>query len=136
MIQVRPYQSADYATAAAWWQAHAFPPVPEPVLPALGMVAEQGGAALAMAWIYLDNSVGVGMMEWIVSNPANPPKISAVAIAHTVRCLRSAAAALDYHVILASCRQESLARLIERAGFQRTDSGMIHLVSLPSPSLS
>ena len=138
MIRVRPFdRESDYPAAEAWWKGHAFEPVPLNLLPSLGMVAEyhdeeagHEARPVAMAWLYLDNSTGVGMLEWIVADPAAKPRASALAIGHVVRCLRRAAGSIGYGVILASCRQASLARLLERCGFQQTDPAVIHLISI------
>ena len=37
---------------------------------------------------------------------------------------------MGYTVMLTTCKQESLAKVYEKTGFQRTDSNMIHLVQL------
>lgn len=131
MIQLREFQrESDYGTVETWWKGHGWPAVPLEMLPKLGMVAVNEGEPCAAGWVYLDNSTGVGMMEWLVSNPANPMKVSAVALGRLVDCLKGAAHALGYGAILASCRQESLSRLMEREGFTRTDEEVIHLLSL------
>jgi hypothetical protein len=130
MMTVRPYESKDYSTAFAWWDGHGWEGVPAAVLPKLGLVAVHEEKPVAMAWLYLDNSTGVGMLEWIVTDPANPAKVSAVGIAHVVRCLREAAKDLGYGVILASCRQTSLVKLLNRCGFITTDHGVTHLISM------
>lgn len=130
MMTVRPYELKDYSTAFAWWDGHGWEGVPAAVLPKLGMVAVHEGEPVAMAWLYLDNSTGVAMLEWIVTDPANPAKVSAVGIAHVVRCLREAAKGLGYGVILASCRQDSLVKLLERCGFTTTDRDVTHLISM------
>lgn len=130
MIQLREYSPADYPAAHAWWQGHGWAPVAAEILPRLGMVAEIDGRAAGMGWCYLDNSVGVAIMEWLVTDPANTPRQSAQAVFHLAQCLTGAAKALGYGVTFTSCRQQGLARLLERAGFQKTDTDVIHLMHL------
>lgn len=131
MISLRAFhRESDYQTIEGWWKGHGWDAVPLAMLPAMGMVAMNDDTPAAAGWVYLDNSTGVGMLEWIVSNPANTMKVSAVALARLVDCLRNAAREIGYGVILGSCRQESLARLMEREGFQRTDEGVIHMISI------
>ncbi len=131
MITVRTYQEeTDYPIFAKWWEGHDFQPVPPHILPTLGNVVLKDGEPIAAAWLYLDSSTPVAMMEWIVTDPANNPKVSAVGITHAVQSLKSAAFAAGYPIILSSCRQESLARLLERTGFERSDEGVTHLISI------
>lgn len=134
MIQIREYTPEDYELVASWWKGHGWDAVPSAILPKLGRVAVDArdgvDTPVAAAWCYLDNSVGVGMVEWIVSNPENPPKLSAIGIAHLVQCIKATAKDLGYGVFLASCRQESLSRLLQRVGFHETDKGVIHLLSV------
>jgi hypothetical protein len=135
MITVRPFnRETDYELFVQWWIGHDFSPVPLEVLPALGIVAEHHGKLAAAAWLYLDSSTPVGMLEWIVTNPTNNPKISAIAITHVIQALRFSAMENGHTVILSSCRQESLARLMERLGFQETDKNVTHLVSILNPA--
>lgn len=132
MIQLRPYVDTDYPMLLEWWAGHSWPSIPASVLPALGMIAENDGNPVAAAWCYLDNSRPVGFMEWIVTNPANSPRLSAQALCHVISGLQAAAKQIGYQAIFTSCRQESLARLLERSGFVRTDSDVIHLLSITS----
>lgn len=131
MITVRPYdETKDYELFALWWKGHNFEPVPAMILPQLGNVALKDDKPIAAAWLYLDNSTPVAMMEWIVTDPENSPKLSALGITHAVQSLKAAAYAAGYPIILSSCRQDSLARLLERTGFERSDEGVTHLISI------
>ncbi len=130
MIQLRDYTPDDYPTMQAWWQGHDFAPVPAALLPATGKVAARDGVPVAAAWLYIDSTTGVAMLEWIVTDPGNPARLSAVAIGHLLVVLQAAAQAMGCPAVLASCRQDSLAKLMERTGFARTDEGMIHLATI------
>lgn len=134
MISVRPYnQDTDYELFAQWWKDHNFDAVPPVALPALGVVTEYNGKPVAAAWLYLDTSTPIGMLEWIVTDPANKPKVSAIGISHAVQALRYSAMELGHTIILSSCRQQSLAHLLERLGFTETDKQVIHLISVIQP---
>ena len=37
---------------------------------------------------------------------------------------------MNYRAVLTTCRQEALARLMQRQGFTRTDDGVIHLLQM------
>jgi hypothetical protein len=107
-----------------WWKGHGWPPVPLHVLPPLGVIWGDKAAGFA----YMDNGgCGVAMIEWLVTNPK--AGISAAkALHHVVDFLVMDLTRMDYTTILTTCKQESLARLLEREGFKVSDREMIHLV--------
>jgi len=125
---IRMFQESDYPMVQQWWVEHGWTPVPFGMLPKLGVIWGADGDDLAAGWLYMDNSVGVCMLEWVVSNPVAPGAGVVRAISHIVKFLSAEAIRLNYSVMLTTCRQESLARLYERQGFKKTDSEMIHLV--------
>lgn len=116
----------DYPMLESWWKGHDWPAVPQKILPRLGVVYGDTAAG----WLYLDNSVGVAMMEWLVTNPAARPLVAVRALSGVVQFLKSEAKRMDYSVILTTCRQPALARLLERNGFVTTDTGMTHLLGV------
>ena len=131
MISIRPYEpETDYPLFAEWWTGHNFTPVPANILPLLGNVALYNDKPVAAAWLYMDSSTPIAMLEWLVTDPANNPKISAIGLVHVVQSLKLAAATAAHPVILASCRQESLARLLVKTGFTLADKDVIHLISI------
>lgn len=118
----------DYPMVSKWWISHGWNAVPIGVLPKLGVVSEMDGQPIAAGWLYMDNSIGVSMLEWMVANPDAKPKSVYRAIKSIVEFLKNHAKQLGYAVMLTTCKQESLARVYEKTGFQRTDCEMIHLV--------
>ena len=124
---LRMWTREDYPILHGWWSGHGFPPVPERLLPPLGVIYEDHAAG----WLYLDNGgTGVAMMEWLVTNPAARPLSAARALSKVITFLKSEAKRMDYAIILSTCRQASLARLLNREGFQTTDTDMIHLLGV------
>lgn len=118
-------KAAHYPLLCEWWTGHGWPPVPEVILPPLGVI-HTGGAA---GWLYMDNGgTGVAMLEWLVTDPQAKPLAAARALSAVVQFLKEEAARLDYRHILSTCRQASLSRMLERHGFSVTDTGMIHLL--------
>ncbi len=110
-----------------WWSGHGWPPVPLKILPPLGIIYDDTAAA----WLYMDNGgTGVAMMEWIVTNPDMKPMKSARALLLVIEALKAEAKRMDYGAILTTCRQESLAKLLQRQGFVTTDANMIHLLGV------
>jgi hypothetical protein len=124
---LRQWTPQDYPMLETWWNGHGWPAVPQRVLPPLGVIYND----CAAGWLYMDNGgTGVAMMEWLVTNPDAPLLISARSLTKVVEFLKAEAARMEYPIILTTCRQEGLARLLNRAGFATTDHEMIHLLGV------
>jgi hypothetical protein len=125
--ELRIVSAEDYPMLESWWTGHGFPPVPKRLLPPLGVIF----ADAAAGWLYMDNGgTGVAMMEWLVTNPKGRPLECARALTRVVEFLKAEAKRMDYPIILTTCKQPSLARLLQRSGFDTSDSGMIHLLGV------
>lgn len=112
---------------STWWMGHGWPSVPQRILPPLGVIYDDKAAG----WLYMDNGgTGVAMLEWLVTNPDVTPSETVRALRGVVEFLKSEARRMDYPVILTTCRQPGLAKFLERAGFHRSDEGMIHLIGV------
>jgi hypothetical protein len=130
-MKVREYTSEDYAPLTKWWKGHGWEPVPEAVLPKLGMIVDgDDGVALCAGWLYMDNSVGVCMFEWLVTDPEAKPLVTAKSVKTLVSFMADRALEMDYGVMLTTCRQPSLARMYQRCGFIKTDEGVTHLLRM------
>jgi len=132
-MNLREYTPEDHPMLTTWWKAHGFPQLPQAILPKFGLIAEHEGKAVVAAWLYMDNSVGVCMLEWLTTNPETPAKFVPTAIRVLVDFMWERANAMDYGVMLTTCRQPALARIYEKNGFQRTDDGVIHLLRCRPP---
>lgn len=131
IIDIRGADEPLHAVFTEWWKAHDWPGVSLHILPKCGLLVEaDDGTPLAASWLYMDNSVGVGMLEWTVTNPKATPKQSYIAIALLVQSAREVARTLDYGVLLTTAKQHALARCLEKNGFIQTDTGMTHLLML------
>jgi|SRR5215217_1765151 len=128
-LQIRPYVAEDYETLASWWKSHGWEPVRADILPRLGVVAELDGKAIGAAFLYMDNSVGVCWMEWLVTAP-QAGLTGIRAIRAITDFLSAEAKRRDYGVMITSCRQEALVRVYEKAGFIKTDVGVTHLIKI------
>ena len=124
---------ADYPMVCEWWTAHGWPAVPRDMLPKLGCLVELDGVPKAAAWLYMDNSVGVAMLEWTVTNPGNTPRESLRSINHLLGALKEVALENDYGVVLAALKNEGLIRAFEKFGFHNNDSGITHLTLFTRP---
>lgn len=120
----------DHPLLAKWWTGHGWPVVPSERLPMLGAIASVKGQDVAAAFCFMDNSgSGVAMIEWIVTDPAASARSAAAGIKAVVEWLmwRAGEDDLRFDFFLTTCRQPSLAKLLERCGYQITDRDVIHL---------
>jgi hypothetical protein len=129
-MKLRLYIPEDHATLAQWWEGHGWPVVSAAILPQLGVIAEGDIGDVAAGFAYMDNSVGVAMLEWVVTNPKASPMQSLRGINAVVDFLKTEVKTLGYGVMLTSCRQQSLVKVYERAGFAKTDENVTHLLTI------
>lgn len=133
LLQIREYTPNDYPMLCEWWRGHGWDPVHELMLPKLGVIVDEFDAdgfqmPIAASFLYMDNSCGVAMMEWTVSNPKAAGRSIFKAISTIIDFLAISAKEMGYSVILTTCKQPSLARVFQKGKFIRTDSEMIHLI--------
>lgn len=128
MMTARPYFGTDYPTVEDWWIGHGWPAIPQGFLPTVGIVIEKEGKPVAAGWIKLESSTPMAMLEWCVSDPRASGRDVFAAISQLVESAKASAKAMGRTALFTYCKQESLARLYERGGFERSDSEMIHLV--------
>lgn len=128
LINIREKDAALYPIFAEWWTAHGWAPVNIAVLPKCGiLITTDHHKPVMAAWLYMDNSTGVAMMEWTVGNPDASGREIYTAIARLVVAVKEVAASLDYGFILTTAKQHTLARCFERNGFTLNENGMTHL---------
>ena len=114
---LRFYRREDYPLLCAWSDAHGVLPPPQGALPRLGAVAlDENETPLAMAWLYMDNSVGVALLAWTTTAPRLAPQTAVRAISALSDCLCRQGAHSGYRWIMAFA-QAGLARLLMREGF-------------------
>ena len=130
-MQTRLYRPDDYSTACEWWDGHDHPHVSEAVLPCCGVVVEDMRLQpVAMGWLYLDNSRGVSMLAWMVTNPNNLPRDSVRSLTILAEASKQVSKELGYGVLIASAA-EGLARLLSKNGFTKTSAvPHYHLLNL------
>jgi hypothetical protein len=104
-MNIRVYEKSDYPVIRDWWVAHGWDAVPEAILPKTGAIVSNNGIDVVVAWLYMDNSVGVSWIEWFVSNPVcngfQVIKAHKLLVSFLERC----ATDNDYGVMLTSCKQ-------------------------------
>jgi hypothetical protein len=115
-----------YPTFEAWWRARNVAPIPQAMLPRLGILVRQEGEPVAALWMYLDNSISLGFLNWFLTRPGLPAKQAKAALEHLLRFMAQEAQRLGITHLIASCTQASLSRLLCRNGYQFTGGGISH----------
>ena len=138
MIQLRLYDyGRDYPILADWWTRHGWEPVIPGILPKTGAViydVKDGVSTdVCAGFLYMDNSTGFSMMEWVVANPDVTGMLVARGIKVLVDFLKQCAVDNDYGVMMTSSNQPSLVRLYARAGFATADTGVTHMLMFTKP---
>lgn len=106
------------AMVAGWRKGHDMPDVPPAILPRLGVVAVIEGQDSAAGWLYMDNSVGVGFVEWLVTRPGLTLAESKGAIAAVLAALQGEARQNGYGLLLGHCIAPLARVAIRELGWQ------------------
>jgi hypothetical protein len=120
----------DYDMLVAWWNGHGWTALPKGALNTLGAICEVDGVPTAAAFLIMSNSMGVAMIEWLVTDPDAKVRAAYLAIPTVTAFLESEAARMGYGVLLTACRQPSLVRMYQRCGFTVTDTGVTHMIKV------
>ncbi len=123
MMQLKPYEECNHATIAEWWEAHGAAVMPHAALPKTGCIAfNDEGVPCAAAFLYLDNSVAVGLLAWPVVNPHVRAQEKFDGLNHIVKWITEHAHNLGYDNIITMSAVHSMSRLIEQHGYHLVTS--------------
>tara|TARA_R110000824_G_scaffold382368_1_gene575550 strand:- start:327 stop:722 length:396 start_codon:yes stop_codon:yes gene_type:complete len=124
-MTTRLYTPEDYATVMPWWEGHGSLPIPEAVLPKCGIVVEmEEGLPSAVAWLYMDNSVGVAWMSWMTTNPLLGPIKAASALTVLLGAMEQLCAEFDYGLLFTMTESKGVGQFLCRKGFSPNHKGM------------
>jgi len=110
-------RDADYPLFCEWWAAHGSLAPACARLPDCGLVVEAGGAPALAAWLYQDNSCGVGWLAWFVGKPRcrDAARALPVLLGAADEVMRSQ----GRHTLLALTGKRGLGRALARHGYSR-----------------
>lgn len=128
----RAWLTPDEAAMFSGWRAsHGHPDIPPDILPRLGVVAVLDGEDSAAGWLYMDNSVGVGFVEWLVTRPGLMPSQARRCLSVVLTTLAVEAKTLGYGLLLGHCI-DPLARVaVEHLGWHDMGSPPAKALALP-----
>lgn len=121
----RLYKPEDYAEISRWWTQRRLAAVPKSILPKTGIVSEDATGSLAAAWVYLDNSVGLAWLAWVVTRPGLPGRRAPMVLQGLVGCCEAVAEELGYKVMFTMTHRPGFGRWLQREGFTANHSGMV-----------
>lgn len=112
---------------ASWWQSRGVAVIPAELLPRLGIMAVEDGSPVAAVWLYMDNSIPLGFLNWFVTRPGLSPRKSKEALDHMIHFLKQEASRLGIKALFSGCETGSgLSRLLDRHGFALAGKGISH----------
>lgn len=120
----RLYHPKDYAKIRRWWTLHGQAEVPKNVLPKCGVVVMDGKRMVCAGWLYLDNTVPVAWLAWLVSNPTLPAMTVAKGLKELVGAIEAVCKSQDRGLLFTMTDRGSLGRFFQREGFVPNHSGM------------
>jgi len=118
----------DYKNISNWWKARAgWEPVPLDMLPKFGIIAHDNEHDYCAIWLY-PMSGGLGMMEWLVSNPESPQKVRRESLGFILEGITDVAKHIGITRIFSTLKHERLEKLYQEKGFKITDTGVTHFM--------
>lgn len=119
----RPIKESDYTTAEKWWTGRGFPCVPKEMLPPTGGIVEDH----CLGYLYLSNG-GLSMTEFVVGNPEQKGFGLHKSIKILLKYLIDVAKENGCPRVFSSVKNESLIKIMESAGYFRTDESMTNML--------
>lgn len=127
-MQVRKFDvNKDYNEVATWWSKQNWPVLPANILSSAGFIAYDDKQKYAATWVFATNCP-IYIMEWTVGNPdANwEDRSSGIELVTSAAC--EWAKNDGAKQLFTMTKSDRFINKLEEYGFQKTDSGMTHLV--------
>ena len=133
-LTIRAMKPEDFPTLRGFWREHGWDAPPELAMPVPYFLAvDDSGEIVAGEGLLVSKYNGLGMQEWLVTNPEADPKLTLKAMRLLDAMIEERARFENCWALMSFCKQEGLAKIKQRLGFERTDEGMIHLVKALYP---
>lgn len=119
-----------YELLKGWWNAHGWDGVHPGILKPVAYFMENDGELVVFAVLWPVSEASVCIMEWVVSNPDAKPMTVFKCLRELTKFYEGLCRENNYGILLTTCKQEGLAKVHVRNGFERCDDGMIHLAKV------
>lgn len=103
----------DYAMLCEWWDGHGVPRVPRIQLPTWGLIS----FGVLAAWLYQDNSCGVGWLGWFVSKPGADPFTVRTALDALLGAADEVMRSQKRHSLIVMTDKRSIGKALTRHGY-------------------
>lgn len=130
VIDIRGDDAGMHTCFSGWWLGHGTQVVPVDVLPKCGVLVVDDTGPLAVAWLYMDNSVGVAWLGWVTTNPAITPWKATAALHVLLGAAEVVAKGMDYGCLFTMTDRPGLSRWLVREGFSANHAGMTQFFKL------
>lgn len=117
----------DYADVASWWTSQGWPALPVHILSTSGFITEKDGVKLAATWVFATNCP-IYIMEWTVGNPNANWEDRSNGIKEVTNAGCQWAKQDGASQIFTMTKSERFIDKLQEIGFNKTESGMTHLV--------
>jgi hypothetical protein len=107
----------DYPLVCEWWAGHGVPAVGSGLLPECGLVVEADGEAVLAAWLYQDNSCGVGWLGWFIGRPGARLRVMSRALDVLLGAAEEVMRSQQRHTLLVMTDRRGIGRACVRRGF-------------------
>jgi hypothetical protein len=132
MITIEQYghTEEEFNELDGWWRNYGAQSPPKGCLPKLGVWAMDGGERVASAFLYMDNSVGVSMLEWLIGKPGINPVVLKCSLEAVVDFMRGECRDMGYNVMFSHCHSDVLSSIVGRLGFSKLET-VNSMVAIP-----
>lgn len=118
----------DYDEIAKWWKSQGWPVIPPQMMAPSGFIAEDDkGQKIAATWMFPTNCP-IFIMEWTVGNPDVQHEVRSEGLKMVTDAACDWAKENGAIQVFTMTKHERFIKKLEEYGFQKTDSGMTHLM--------
>jgi len=123
------YRPEDYEKIQEWWTKQKWTPVPQDMLPDLGIIVSIDDKDVCAGFLYTSNSL-TGWMEWIIADPETTKEERAKALEELIDNLLTLSKLKGKKYIVTSILHPKLMERLEAKGFIKTDQQMTNMVKV------
>lgn len=116
------FLDTDYAEVCSWWEKHEWPKFPLSLLPKTGFIVR----GVAAGFMY-DTDSGVGILEWVVSNPDSDKIKRNEALDLVVKSLLEEGKRMGKTFMFTSSNNKNLIERFVRHGFNLAEQDVTHM---------
>lgn len=118
----------DYQLISGWYQRRHGKPLPETLLPPLGVVCEDWEGPIGAAWAIQALGIGIAYLDPVITRPGLTPQQSRDAIRWCLEGLTAALKSQDYGLLRCHPESSVLAGELLKMGFDGANNNLFKLI--------